>query len=194
MAKKPAKNTEPENEQEQNELEAIVIDDMLGASDWKKSKVGYLSGSSAISGIVKNQMKVATESVGRVSILFRMIGAKSDVPSLRDVEQKNYDAHEKFIAAMRLHRLSEGSIIAAQSNAKKSAYLYGIIVVAAIIYLLYGLVTWDKIPITTLMLHIAPIPLFGAFTFRAVYANYMFRTRQLPKIGDFLKSGDLMPR
>ena len=182
------------DEEDKTTLETIVVDDMVGHSDWKKSKTGYITGVSAISNVVKDQVKSVAESVGRVSILLRMLNPKSDIPSLPEVNDDEYDAKERFAESIRLHRMSKGKLIAAQSNAKKSAYLYGVCSIMAVIYLIYGLVIWDKMPITTLMLHIAPIIVFSALTFRAVFANYMFRTQSLPKLKQFLKAGDFMPK
>jgi hypothetical protein len=49
-------------------------------------------------------------------------------------------------------------------------------------------------PLTTLALHVTPIIVFAALTFKAAYFNWVFRNRTLDPPMVFIKSGDWLPK
>jgi hypothetical protein len=170
-----------------------IREDLLGTKDWRKSKLGFLSGFSPAARVISEFMKGFAQSFGRIALTFQMLVSKDTIPSLPDIEEKDYDGKRRFKEAMHFHRMSEGMIRAARSNTRRSAYLYIAILVCAVAYLVVSLVTRDNMPITTLFLHLAPIPITTAFCVRALYYNWMFRNSTLEPIGSFARSRDWMP-
>lgn len=171
-----------------------IVSDVVGADDWKRSKLGYLTGLSPVFRVIGNQFKAVLHSVGRISLTFKLMTAKEEVPSLPDVEVGSYDGRLRFVEAMRFHGMSEGMIVAAQSNTKRSAYLYAAILCVTVVYFLSRMIFGNPIAFTTLLLHLAPIPIFTALGLRAIYYNWMFRHRTLEPIRSFFRSRDWMPK
>lgn len=172
---------------------AIVTEDLLGRSDWHRSKIGWLTGVSAIGGVGRGIVRHVGQSVGRLAFLARLLTRGEELPTLPE-DAGSHDGRRRFQEAMRLHRQSEGGVRTAISNTRRSSYLYGAVFVGAVGYLLYGLATRESMPLTTLFLHLAPIPLSAALAFRAAYYNWMFRRRSLDPVRDFVKSREWMPR
>ena len=181
-------------EKEKNDLKAIVTEDLIGTRDWQSSKVGYVTGLSSVSRVAGAFVTNIAQSFGRISMMYAMITKTDDLPALPDVDQSTYDGRERFQAAMYLHRRKESDLIRARRMTQRQAFLYASIALVAVGYLIWGFLTSDRMAITVLALHLAPIPLFSAFALKAAYSNWMFRIESLEPLSRFLKSGDWLPR
>ncbi|MCS4089541.1 hypothetical protein [Rhizobium sp. BK176] len=181
-------------EEEKNEFKAIVTEDLLGASDWKESKIGYLTGLSSIGGIAGNVITGVAQSFGRLGLMFKLLTKDDKLDALPEVETQNYDGKLRFRAAMQLHGVKESGIGRALINTRRSAYFYAALTVAAASWLALDLLLKDRMAITTLVLHIAPIPVGAAFTFKAAFTNWMFRHQRLESPNVFLASFDWIPK
>ncbi|MCV9965119.1 hypothetical protein OIU34_24870 [Pararhizobium sp. BT-229] len=181
-------------EEEKNDLKAIVTEDLLGASEWKESKVGYLSGLSSVGRIASNFAGSISESFGRTGLVFKIMTREDSLPSLPEVDEDQYDGRLRFRAAMHLHRVKEKDMARAISNTWRSFYFYGSLTLAAVAWLIVDMGLKDKMALTTLVLHIAPIPILGAYTFKAAFTNWTFRKQTLVNPNIFLKSLDWLPK
>ncbi|MCZ7861933.1 hypothetical protein O9X98_11175 [Agrobacterium salinitolerans] len=181
-------------EEEKNDLKAIVTEDLLGGSEWKESKVGYLTGLSSVGKVAGSFATNLSQSAGRLGLLFKLLTRGDDLPSLPDVGAEDYDGKKRFNEAMYLHRRKDRDFQIAMRNTRRSAYLYGVIDLSACVYLAAALIARDYMPLTTLALHVTPIMVFSALTFKAAYFNWVFRHRTLDLPAAFIKSGDWLPR
>lgn len=181
-------------EEEKNDLKAIVTEDLLGASDWKESKVGYLTGLSSVGKVAGSFATNLAQSAGRLGLLFKLLTKDDDLPALPDVGPVDYDGKKRFDEAMHLHGRKDRDFVVAMRNTRRSAYLYGSINLAACAYLAAALIARDHMPLTTLALHVTPIMVFSALTFKAAYFNWVFRHRTLDLPVTFIKSGDWLPK
>jgi hypothetical protein len=181
-------------EEEKNDLKAIVTEDLLGASDWKESKVGYLTGMTSVGRVAGSFVSNLAQSAGRLSLLMKLLTSSDDLPSLPEVDQASYDGRKRFQQATHLHRRRDRDIQIAIRNTRRSAYLYGAVAAAALVYLAVSLFTRDHMPLTTLGLHLTPIIVFSPLTFKAAYFNWVFRNRTLDMPTVFIKSFDWLPK
>ncbi|MBY3433409.1 hypothetical protein HFN89_04475 [Rhizobium laguerreae] len=181
-------------EEEKNEFKAIVTEDLLGASDWKESKIGYVTGLSSIGGIAGNVITGVAQSFGRLGLIFTLITKDDRLEALPDVDEENYDGRLRFRAAMRLHGIKDNRIERALINTRRSAYFYAGLTTIAVAWLAVDLFVKDSMPLTTLVLHLAPIPVGAAFTFKAAFTNWMFRHKRLEPPRVFVTSFDWMPK
>ncbi|MDW9478999.1 hypothetical protein GOB57_09965 [Sinorhizobium meliloti] len=181
-------------EEEKNDLKAIVTEDLLGASEWKESKIGYLTGLSSIGGIAGNVVSGIAQSFGRLGLMFSLMTKDDRLEALPDVEDDSYDGHLRFRAAMQLHGIKEKDIGRALLNTRRSAYFYATLTGLAVAWLAADLVLKDRMALTTFALHVAPIPVGAAFTFKAAFTNWMFRHQRLGKPHVFLSSFDWVPK
>lgn len=177
-----------------NEGLAIITDGLLGADEWKKSKIGYITGLSAFGKVATSVTDGFASSVGRTAALYRLVRLNDDLPSLPDVDAEQYDGRERFNDSMKLHRRKATEVERAKINTRRSTYFYGSITIALLIYfcLDYSMKTHMSGP--TLVLHLAPIPMALAFTFKAAFYNWIFRNERLEHPSVFLKSRDWLPK
>jgi hypothetical protein len=183
-----------EIKREENDLKAIVTEDLLGARDWQTSKVGYLTGLSSVSRVAGAFIGNVSQSFGRLALVFSLLTKTDDLEALPEVDAASYDGRERFKAAMALHRRKESDLIRARGMTWRQTYLYGAIALISVIYLVWDLYVRTTMPLTVLGLHVAPIPIFSAFALKAAYSNWMFRIESLEPMRKFLKSGDWLPR
>lgn len=181
-------------QEEKSDLKAIVTEDLLGASEWKESKFGYLTGLSAIGNIGSSITSNIAQSFGRLSILFKFMSQKDSLPSLPEVSTDEFDGKRRFAEATRLHNRKERDINIAMRNTRRSAFLYAFICVFAILYFISALIVKGNLPITTYILHVTPIFVFAALTFKAAYYNWIFRLRTLDNPKVFIRSLDWLPK
>jgi hypothetical protein len=181
-------------EEEKNDLKAIVTEDLLGASEWKESKVGYLTGLTSVGKVAGSFVSNLAQSAGRLSLLMKLLTSSDDLPSLPEVDKASYDGKRRFQEAAHLHRRRDRDIKVAIRNTRRSAYLYGAVAVAALVYLVVSLLTRTHMPLTTLGLHVTPIIVFAPLTFKAAYFNWVFRNQTLDLPMVFIKSFDWIPK
>jgi hypothetical protein len=182
-------------EEEKNDLKAIVTEDLLGKSDWNESKIGYLTGLSSVGRVAGNIATGVAQSFGRLGLTIKLLTKSEDnLPSLPEVDEENYDGSLRFRAAMHLHGVKSQSIHRALTNTRRSAFFYGALTILAGAWWLVDYVVKDQMALTTVVLHIAPIPVLAAFCFKAAFTNWMFRHQKLENPKVFIASMDWMPR
>lgn len=184
---------EPSAPAAQKDKAMEIAGELVGAKEWKSSKVGYLTGFTAISNIAGAFIGGVAQAFGRVALTWTLVTKSDNLPSLPEVDPASFDGRQRFSEAMRLHRRKETEITRAKINTRRSFFLYAGIAVFAVAYLVYGFATREHMALTTLALHLAPIPLFSALAFKASYYNWMFRLRTLDGPMKFLKSKDFLP-
>ncbi|MBY3151217.1 hypothetical protein HFO56_02225 [Rhizobium laguerreae] len=188
------KSKERKAEEEKNDLKAIVTEDLFGASEWKESKVGYLTGLSSVGKIAANVSGAVAQSFGRTSLVFKLLTSSDELPKLPETDEENYDGRLRFRAALHLHRRKESEVRRALINTWRSFYFFTALNLVAIGWLVVDLLVKDKLAFTTLLLHLAPIPVLTAYAFRAACTNWTFRSQRLEHPMVFIKSGEWLPK
>lgn len=188
MAKKSEAKTDPERPPSFTE---ILKEDVVGVSDFKRSKVGALTGFSAASKVVSGVKGQVANSIDRTGTLFKDLMAKDDVPSLPD---NDGDARERFVASMRLHRKTDKDIAAIVRNSCRSSRLYLALSVIGTLASAWSIYAYPIAGLMDLTARIGPLPLIYALTMKHVYTNWMVRHRKLDSFSAFLKSGDWLPK
>lgn len=189
------KSKKRREEEKKTDAAKLIVDDVIGASDWKESKIGYITGLSSVGKVAGNVASSLAQSVGRVGLTFKLITKQEDdLPSLPDVDEGNYDGKLRFRAAMRLHNVREKDFARALSNTRRSTFFYGALFSGALAWLMIGWLARGHMPVTTLGLHLAPLPVFGALCFKAAYTNWLFRNQSLENPKAFIASRDWMPK
>jgi hypothetical protein len=171
-----------------------IADDIVGGTEWKQSKIGYLTGFSTAGKVVGSVADNLGQSANRVGTLFRMLSANDTLPELPEADATTYDGRQRFREAMILHRRNAGHIKTSITNTRRSAYLYAAVTAGSLIYLGWALAFNAPLALHTFILHLVPVPAFLALTVRSAYYNWMFRNQTLEPITSFIASKQWMPK
>lgn len=195
MAKKKTadeveKNIDREDTSAKEIARSVLIDDVAGRGDWKRSKLGYLTGFSVIGRSISSITNNAGRSIGNIQGLWSSLTASSQAPSLGE----GGSARERFEMSMVLHNRSEDDLDTIISNTYKSCLLYMAITVigVAIVTSSFFYVGYNSL-IDGLMRY-APMFLTMPLAFKHAYTNWMVRNRVLDGVVAFLRSGDIRPK
>lgn len=171
-----------------------LVDDLVGRDQWKRSKIGYLTGA----GPIRQSMSTIGRTVSDAGASWRKLTQAvfrrgSDVRGV-DVA----DPAERFQASMFVHGKSEADVVALQRRSHNAFYLYAVLAVVA---LLAGAIghrfVASPLPIPfwiSLVFRFAAVPMLGAFAFRWGYTNYIVRNRSYLSAAEYLRSGDWFPQ
>jgi conjugal transfer/type IV secretion protein DotA/TraY len=171
-----------------------LVDDLVGRDQWKRSKIGYLTGA----GPLRQSMSTIGRTISEAGTSWRMLWnaalkRDSDVRSV-DVD----DPVERFRASMFVHGKTEADVIALQRRSHSAFYLYAVL---AIVALLAGAIGHRFIPSPipipfwiSLVFRFAAVPMLGAFAFRWGFTNFIVRNRSYLSAGEYLRSGDWFPQ
>jgi len=168
----------------------LVVKDLVGAEDWKKSKTGYLTGFSVAKRSISTIFSTASTSVGNVGRLWSTLLSSENVPELPD----GGGPRERFEASMQLHGRTESDLRVIIENTWKSSMLYA--AVSAVGFLLISssflYVGYDK-PLDGLI-RFAPLFVTVPMLIKHAYTNWMVRNRKLDSLASYIRSGDMLPR
>lgn len=171
------------------ELRDVVKEDLVGVSDWKGSKFGFLTGYSAARRSVATIGRSWSDSRARTAGMFRDLLRREEVPSLED----GGDAAERFEASMRLHRRSERDLENILVNTARAGTLYGAITALGLAFGFWTMYEFPPASAVSVIARFGPLPMLLALAVKHLYTNWMVRRRRLDGIGMFLASLDWMP-
>lgn len=171
-----------------------LVDGLVGRDQWKRSKVGYLSGVGPIRQSMASIGRTARDASASGKTMFEAVFRRdSDV---RGVDAE--DPAERFQASMFVHGRSEADIVDLQRRSHNAFYLYAVL---SIIALIAGAVAHRFIPspiqlppLLSGIFRFAAVPMLAAFAFRWGYTNFIVRNRSYLPAGDYLRSGDWFPQ
>ena len=171
-------------------LTTIIKDDVVGVSDFKRSKIGSLTGFSAASRIASDFTGQLSETASRTGSLFKSLTRSDNVPSLPD----GGEADGRFEASMRLHRRSERDLEAIVRNSFRSSWLYIALSAMGTAASAWSIYAYPVSGLVDIMARMGPLPLAYALAVKHLYTNWMVRRRRLDGLIEFLKSGEWLPR
>lgn len=194
MASKPVRPTEQDDE---NPLDprTIAADEVLGGRQWRRSKIGYITGVGTIRDAAGSMIGSGRDAFGRVSTMFK--GAFGKDTSGRKVDASVVGSSERFGAAMAVNGKTDKDIANSIAVTYKQSMLYlALMAVIAIVgfgsFFVFGTVI-PQFPLADIVFRVAPIILLGALLLRSAYTNWMFRHRKLLSLSEFFSAPDKMP-
>ncbi|TLX17121.1 hypothetical protein [Rhizobium sp. MHM7A] len=175
-------------------IKSTLKNDLLGAEDWKRSKIGYLTGFSAFSRMGKSFVGNIGDSYGRTAALWRnLFPPNSDLPEL-PAPTDGETAYSRFSAAQRQHARSDTDILRSIINTRRSAYFYLAIAFIGLIYASVSIYVWPPTGLIDVAFRFCVPALLLVFTIRAAYTNWMFRNKALFTLREFFLSGEWLPK
>ncbi len=173
----------------------FVVDEVLGKEEWKRSKVGFLTGFSTVTDNVSSLGTLGGESVGRVRTLF----AKAFSPTSTGiaVEEGIDDPAMRFREAMRVNGKTLTDVNRSCGVTYRQFWLFAGLTAFTLllgVFLVGTMAYQGHFNPFGCVFAFLPLPLVGALTLRAGYTNWMFRRRRLDSLGAYLRSGHVTPR
>jgi hypothetical protein len=188
------KSSETDQEKDDASIKATIKNDLLGAEDWRRSKIGFITGFSAFRRMGQSVSSNVSTSVYRTSSLFNSIARSTeDIPSLPR-HSGSYDPYERFIQAQEINGTNEQDIQVVLTNTVKSFYLYVALTVGGLSYITVDIFMHPTMATLDMIAKFGLVFLGAALIFRSAYTNFMFRHRALVLPRDFIKSGDYTPK
>jgi hypothetical protein len=172
-----------------------VKNDLLGADEWKKSKIGYLTGFGASKKAFDTIGTAVSGTAGRLSSMYKMLTGRNDrsVPGLDDPAIFK-DAKERFHAAMKLQRISESTLVRIQRNTFRAAYFYILLTLALIAIAGGSLFVFPTVNAIEIMGRFALTPVLLALVFKNCFTNWCVRNRVATGPRAYFQSGQWLPR
>lgn len=173
-------------------------DEMLGARHWKRSKLGYLTGASAVKDGASSVTGTGKDSVGRVTSLYRAAFAqdKSGIGV-----GTHGDSRERFLDAMVVNGRTIEDIDRSVDMTYRQFWFYLALSGGAVLLALWSLGHYG-IPASSsrlfqaflVFVRFAPLAALGPLVLRAGWTNWAFRRRRLDGVPEYLRSGALLPK
>lgn len=185
-----SKKNAPDSRQPPPGIKEIIKDDVVGVSDFKRSKVGSLTGFSAARRVAADFRGQISDSVNRTSDLIGSLTAREDVPSLPD----GGTAEQRFVESMRLHGRTERDLEAIVRNTWRISWLYIALSAAGTAASFWSVSAYPVHGAFDFMARIGPLPLLYALALKHLYTNWMVRRRRLDGFHKFLSSGEWLPK
>lgn len=170
-----------------------LVDDLVGRDQWRRSKLGYLTGV----GPIRQSMSTIGRTVGETGRTWRALG-RALFRRDSDARAVNVDdPAERFEASMFVHGRTEADLVALQRRSHHAFYLYAVLALVAFVV---GTLSHKFIPSSIaipaglrILFGLAVIPMLGAFAFRWGYTNFIVRRRSYLPVLAYLRSGNWFP-
>lgn len=163
----------------------------VGVDDWKKSKIGYLTGYSVFRrsfGSLGNSVGTSLSNIGSMT---KSVFKSENVPGLNDLSA---DPDEKFQRSMELHGVTDDDIKKMLKNTYKTTVLYFFLFVFATTTGVVSLITTGFVGIPGLLTKFTLSFIVLAFLIKNSYTNWMIRNKSLDGLMKYIKSLEYVPR
>lgn len=172
------------------DLKDMVRNDLIGVDQWKRSKIGSLTGFSIISSSIGKMGSTINESGERINSLFKLATARRELP---DIPEEG-SPEDRFKAGMQLYGLNETAVQVALRNTFWSTYLFAAIFVFYVVFMCWSFMRWPAHDIVMVLARLGPLPLVLVLLLKHAYTNWFFRNRRVGAgIIAFLRSKDYLP-
>lgn len=177
-----------------SDVAGLVKDDLIGISDWKRSKIGTLTGFSPAARAFRSLGSNVANSTSHLNGLFEGIMAREPLPSLPD-ELMDAEDTIRFEAAFAQQGMTETKIAAGIRNTFWSTYLFGGASLMYIVLVVYWNLSAPPRDAVVFLMRLGFLPFILALCFKHSYTNWILRNRKLPKYPlKFLRSLEFLPR
>jgi hypothetical protein len=168
----------------------LLKDDLIGVSDWKRSKISALTGFGIASRAASTIGRSAADSSARLNSL---LGSLTQGEDIRELEDGGTD-RERFEASMELHGKTEKDLQISLRNSFWSTWLYTVLMAGYLVFLAVSLYFWPAGNWVSVISRLGPFPLIVALWFKHSYMNWIIRERRLGSAAAYLVSVDFLPR
>lgn len=192
---KPADKPTSDRPQSESLIKASFKNDVLGVDEWKRSKVGYLTGASAATKALGTVTASARDARSRLGLLWFSLSSSVNrsVPALEKPEVfKN--AGERFEAAVRAQNLKPADLERILRNTKRGGYFY---LALSSLFLTLAVGSWFIFPpngIIDAVGRFGPTPLLLALAFKNTFTNWTVRSRLATTPVEYFKSFSWLPK
>lgn len=176
------------------EARDVLVEDVVGTRQWRRSKLGYLTGFGTFMDGARKVGSIAGESKSRIS---EMYGAAFPKENQEPLPTDSDDPKERFMVASEFHGHQDEGLLKIQENTWRSFMLYFVLMVASLAIGIASLphsIGGDILPkFMDYGLRFAILMPLAALTFRSGYTNWIVRRRSLEGPGSYLASFDWFP-
>lgn len=167
----------------------ILKNDVVGAADWKTSKLGYLTGYSVLKRSIGTVGSSLNDASDRLSMLMTSLTAAEPLQELED----GGTPRERFVASMKLHGKTPRDLSVILRNTYYSTLMYGCLALAYAVVIAWSLLAYPPHDLFRAMIRIGPLPMILALLFKHAFTNWIVREQSLGSASQFLFSGKLWP-
>lgn len=191
MFKKNERDT-PKNQvtaEEKSELTKLWSEDISPSTDWKRSKLGTITGFAPLKRNIKASGRIAAP-MGK--FMWRGIKGIFSRTKVVDLDTQSTDPEERFRAAMEQYGRSDEYVEIAVKASARSALVYSVLTILLTIYAIYLSVNATSIYgyLFPFVLH----PFLIARSIRGLFWNWQLRNKSLRSFHDFRKRpGEWIP-
>lgn len=175
-------------------------EELLGARQWRRSKIGYLTGASTFTDAGRAIADTGSQAKGRIERLFAY-AFRRDYGGIGISTEDVTDSRERFVAAMAANGKTIQEIDHSVGVTYKQFWFYAFLMLACAVIgvgsLVFGGYSLTDNPLMNLafaVIRFCPLLLLAALTLRAGWTNWSFRRRRLDGIQDYLRSGQILPK
>lgn len=175
-------------------------EELLGARQWRRSKVGYLTGVGTITDAGRSVAGAASQGWGRIERLWAY-AFRRDYGGIGISADEVADSRDRFVAAMAANGKTIEDIDHSVGVTYKQFWFYAFLMVACAIIGVGSLVFGGYRLTDNLLMNLAfavirfcPLLLLSVLTLRAGWTNWSFRRRRLDDVRAYLSSGQILPR
>jgi hypothetical protein len=179
-------------ERGKQEMKGFLKDDLIGASDWNRSKIGAITGVPIAFRAAASMHKSMTDSSRHLGILMNGLTATETLPELGE-EHDGSDGRARFDASMALHGRTARDIEISMRNTFYTTYLYLTLSLANIAISVMTMISNPPGDIIAFIMRLGPLPLLLALFLKHSYTNWMLRNRILGSFGSFMASWSYLP-
>ncbi len=178
---------------DERSLGSTIENDLIGVSDWKSSKLSFITGFGALKRVATGFMNSFAATGSRLSALSVVVLPDKDKTKSLQLEYMKEDARTKFTESMKLHNVSEIDLTRIIRNTYSNGYFFLFIAAMCFGFFLFSIYFWPPEYKVGYLFRLGPFPLALAFTIKHFYTNWMIRNRGFYPITSFIKSFDWLP-
>jgi len=180
-----------------DEARSVLLDDLAGRREWKGSKLGYVTGYSAVASTVRSVAGQVSDAFGTVLGLFRAVSAKEDTSHLPGIDESITDPEVRFEAARQAMGKTDEDLEQIASNTHRGFYFYIALLMAVVVIGVASMAFGNISGLPTILdvaLRFALVPALLSLAIRFGYLNWIVRKRAIRGLGEYLRSGVWSPR
>lgn len=170
-----------------------IKNDLLGVEDWRRSKIGYITGFSSAYRMVAGIGNSVSDSKNRLTSLLEAVNPDGDEVAGLPASLLDESFSLKFEEAARLHRRTDKDLLTTIRNTARNGYFFLVCTFGCLVISMTTAFIWPPEGPFSAIVRLGPAPLAAALAFRSLYTNWMFRNRVLCPPIHFIRSKRWLP-
>lgn len=174
----------------QREFGDFVKRDLVGADEWRASKIGYLTG---VSSIVRGGATAFRGTGGGLRLIGRMLKTVFVRDKTTPLPTDSADLSERFRVAQAAYGRTDDEIAEMVVRSGRQAWLYAMISIALFVWAVYRIGEGNNGPFGPVF-PLLPLLFILPFLARAAFWNWQLRTRRLGSVREWAgRPGEWLP-